>query len=33
MATIDLSQLPAPGVVESLDYETLLTSRTPSPVR
>ncbi|MGC6386643.1 baseplate assembly protein [Ewingella sp. S1.OA.A_B6] len=27
MATIDLSQLPAPGVVEELDYETLLTER------
>ena len=24
MATIDLSQLPAPDVVETLDYETLL---------
>lgn len=27
MATIDLSQLPAPDVVEPLDYETLLTER------
>lgn len=27
MATIDLSQLPAPDVVESLDYETLLAER------
>ena len=27
MATIDLSQLPAPGVVETLDYETLLAER------
>jgi len=27
MATIDLSQLPAPNVVESLDYETLLAER------
>jgi phage-related baseplate assembly protein len=27
MATIDLSQLPAPGVVEALDYETLLAER------
>jgi len=27
MATIDLSQLPAPDVVEALDYETLLTER------
>ncbi len=27
MATIDLSQLPAPDVVETLDYETLLTER------
>ena len=29
MATIDLSQLPAPDVVESLDYETLLAERKP----
>jgi len=27
MATIDLSQLPAPDVVETLDYETLLAER------
>ncbi|MFK8257777.1 baseplate J/gp47 family protein [Erwinia sp. AnSW2-5] len=27
MATIDLSQLPAPNVVEALDYETLLQTR------
>lgn len=27
MATIDLSQLPAPDVVEALDYESLLTER------
>src|SRR5476649_1415135 len=27
MATIDLSQLPAPSVVETLDYETLLAER------
>ncbi|HAB72820.1 MAG TPA: baseplate assembly protein, partial [Pantoea sp.] len=27
MATIDLSQLPAPDVVEALDYETLLAER------
>ena len=27
MATIDLSQLPAPDVVEVLDYETLLAER------
>ena len=27
MATIDLSQLPAPNVVEPLDYETLLAER------
>ncbi len=27
MATIDLSQLPAPGVVETLNYETLLAER------
>jgi len=27
MATIDLSQLPAPNVVEALDYETLLAER------
>jgi len=27
MATIDLSQLPAPNVVETLDYETLLAER------
>ncbi|ORM70958.1 baseplate assembly protein [Pantoea wallisii] len=27
MATIDLSQLPAPGVVETLSYETLLAER------
>ncbi|MCU5775858.1 baseplate assembly protein [Erwiniaceae bacterium BAC15a-03b] len=27
MATIDLSQLPAPSVVEALDYETLLAER------
>ena len=27
MATIDLSQLPAPGVVETLDFETILAER------
>jgi len=27
MPTIDLSQLPAPEVIESLDYETLLNER------
>lgn len=27
MATIDLSQLPAPDVVEPLDYESLLAER------
>ncbi len=27
MPTIDLSQLPAPNVVETLDYETLLAER------
>jgi len=27
MATIDLSQLPAPAVVEVLDYEILLAER------
>lgn len=27
MATIDLSQLPAPNVVEPLDYETLFAER------
>jgi len=27
MATIDLSQLPAPDVVEALDYETFLAGR------
>ncbi|HBT55100.1 MAG TPA: baseplate assembly protein, partial [Erwinia persicina] len=27
MATIDLSQLPAPNIVEALDFETLLQAR------
>lgn len=27
MATVDLSQLPVPDVVEELDYETILTER------
>ena len=27
MATIDLSQLPAPDVVETLDFETILAER------